>query len=169
MHRARLAILLAIASLLCAAPAFARPQFRSSGSHTIRRSIYPSPSLAHADLQSAIATARRQHKNVLLDFGANWCPDCVALDYYLHEQPNASMLARNFVLVHINVGRFNHNRDLARKYNIPLKKGIPALAVLNSHGRLLYSQTGGQFEDMHQMSPDSVTAFLNMWKPARSR
>lgn len=133
----------------------------------VHKVIYPNPGVAHAELQRAIAKAIREHKHILLDFGGNWCGDCKVLDYYFQEPPNASLLAGNFVLVDINVGHFDSNTDLARKYNIPLHKGVPALAVLNSHGRLLYSQTGGQFEDMRHMSPDSVTAFLNMWKPTR--
>jgi hypothetical protein len=38
--------------------------------------------------------------------------------------------------------------------------------VLNPHGRLLYSQRTGQFEDMRHMSPGAVTEFLQKWRPA---
>ena len=42
------------------------------------------------------------------------------------------------------------NLDLAGKYGVPLKKGVPALAVLSEHGALLYSQKNGEFEAMRQ-------------------
>jgi thioredoxin 1 len=46
---------------------------------------------------------------------------------------------------------------------------VPALAVLDSHGRLLYSQKAGEFEAMRGMQSGAVTEFLNTWKrtPAR--
>jgi hypothetical protein len=45
-----------------------------------------------------------------------------------------------------------------------LKRGVPALAVLDAHGHLLYSQKDGEFESMRRMDPGSVTEFLNKWK-----
>ncbi len=167
MHRTRIAVFAALAVALCISLPPARAQLGRYYASEIHNVIYPSPTVARADVQRAIARATRKHDRVLLDFGGNWCSDCVALYDYFHEPPNAGLLARNFVLVTINVGQLNRNVALAKKYDIPLKKGVPALAVLSSHGKLLYSQTGGQFNDMGRMSPDSVTAFLDMWKPDR--
>lgn len=129
------------------------------------RHIYSDTANAHADIKQALATAAREHKNVLLDFGGNWCGDCQVLDIYFHQPPNDTLLEKNFVLVDINIGRFDKNTDLAAKYGIPLKKGVPALAVLDSRGHLLYSQRNGEFEAMRSMDPQSVTAFLERWKP----
>lgn len=167
MQRIRTAVLTVLAFGCCAPAVFAQPQISRYYTAEVHKVIYPAPEVARTEIQHAIATATREHKRILLDFGGNWCGDCKVLDYYFHEPPNAGLLARNFVLVDINIGRFDSNVDLAKKYNIPLRKGVPALAVLTSRGKLLYSQTGGQFEDMSQMSPDSVTAFLDMWKPSR--
>lgn len=167
MLRIRIAALAVLAFGLCISPAIAQPQMGSYYFTEVHKVIYPSPALARPQIQRAIAAATRQHKRILLDFGGNWCGDCRVLDYYFHQPPNAGLLGRNFVLVDVNVGLYTHNLNLAKKYDIPLHKGVPALAVLNSHGKLLYSQTGGQFEKMSQMNPDSVTAFLDMWKPSR--
>ncbi|MGB7134456.1 MAG: thioredoxin family protein, partial [Acidobacteriaceae bacterium] len=103
---------------------------------------------------------------VILDFGGNWCGDCIVLNYYFHQAPNAQLLDSNFVLVEIDIGRYDHNLDIARQYEIPLKLGVPALAVLSPGGRLLYSQRNGEFEKMRRMDPSAVTQFLNRWKPA---
>jgi thiol:disulfide interchange protein len=128
------------------------------------RVIYPDPSQAGADLAAAIKTAQTTHKRVLLDFGGNWCGDCQVLDIYFHDQNNRALLESNFVLVHINVGHFDANQNLAARYDIPLKKGVPALAVLSEHGRLLHSQKTGEFEDMRHMESSSVTEFLTQWR-----
>lgn len=131
------------------------------------REIYPAPERARADIAAALKTAAAEHKHVILDFGGNWCGDCQVLDMYFHNEQNLPILKANFELVHVNVGHFDANTDIADKYEIPLHKGVPALAVLNGHGKLLYSQKGGEFESMRSMQPSSVTDFLVRWRPQR--
>jgi thiol:disulfide interchange protein len=131
------------------------------------RDIYPDPSHAKSDLAAALKTAAATHRRVLLDFGGNWCGDCQVLDLYMHDSKNQPLVEANFVVVHINIGRFDANQDLAEKYSIPLKKGVPALAVLSDRGALLYSQKSGEFESMRTMESSALTAFLVQWKPSR--
>ena len=131
------------------------------------RDIYPAPAQASADLAAALKTAAATHKRVLLDFGGNWCGDCQVLDIYIHDPANRPLLEANFVLVHINIGTMNANLDLAKRYGVPLEKGVPALAVLSDKGILLYSQKGGEFEAMRRMESSSVTSFLKQWEPNR--
>ena len=76
------------------------------------------------------------------------------------------MLNRNYEVVHIDVGEGDKNQDIMQQYNVPMKKGIPAIAVLDAHGKLLYSQQGGEFEKARALGPQDVLAFLNKWKPA---
>jgi thiol:disulfide interchange protein len=132
------------------------------------REIYPDPAQAPADLASALKVAAATHKRILLDFGGNWCGDCQVLDIYLHDPANRKTLEENFVLVHVNIGHMDANLDIAKRYEVPLDKGVPALAVLTSQGGLLYSQKNGQFEDMRNMQISSVTKFLEQWKPVSS-
>src|ERR1700722_15642126 len=129
------------------------------------RDIYPSSDQAKSDLAAALATAAETHKRVLLDFGGNWCTDCHVLDLYFHDPANKPLLDANYVLVHINVGRMNANVDIAERYQIPLRKGVPALAILGEHGEFPYSQKTGEFEAMRSMKSSSVTDFLTQWKP----
>ena len=154
----RYALLPALALTLCAicvAPAGA------AGRH-----IYPAPELAAADLAAGLQTAAAGHKRVLVDFGGDWCTDCQVLDLYLHDAANAALLAANYVLVHVNVGRMlERNLDIAEKLEIPLKKGVPALAVLEPDGRIVYSQKSGEFEAMRHMESAAVTGFLTQWRP----
>ncbi|SPE29020.1 Thioredoxin family homolog [Candidatus Sulfotelmatomonas gaucii] len=151
--------LFAIAGLLALAVAAA---------YSADRAIYPDPAQAKADLATALKTAAATHRHVLLDFGGNWCGDCQVLDIYFHDARNKPLLDSNFVLVHINVGYMDANLDLAQKYEVPLKRGVPALAVLSEHGALLYSQKNGEFEAMRSMQASSVTEFLVKWRPARA-
>ena len=133
-----------------------------------RIDIYPQAAQAAGDLQAALAQAAAQHKHVIIDFGGNWCTDCIVLDHYFHDDANKPLLESNYVLVHINVGHMNQNEDLAARYQVPLHKGVPALAVLDEKGSLLYSQKAGEFQTMRNMESASVTAFLTQWKRSKS-
>jgi thioredoxin 1 len=129
--------------------------------------IYPDPSQAKADIAAALKTAAATHRRVLLDFGGNWCGDCKVLDIYMHDDRNRHLVESNFVVVHVNVGHFEANADIAQKYGVPLKRGVPAMAVLSESGKLLYSQKNGEFEDMRSMESSSLTSFLIQWRPER--
>jgi len=131
------------------------------------RDIYPDPSQAKSDIGAALKTAAASHRRVLLDFGGNWCGDCIVLDMYLHNPDNRPILEANFVLVHVNVGHMDENMDIAARYQVPLDKGVPALAVLSEQGKLIYSQKGGEFEAMRRMQASAVTSFLVQWKPVK--
>lgn len=139
----------------------------SGTANSASRDIYPAPAQARADIAAALKTASATHKRVLLDFGGNWCGDCQVLDLYFHNAGNRPILDANYVLVHVNIGKMDANLDIAKKYGVPLERGVPALAVLSERGKLLYSQKGGEFEAMRRMESSSVTGFLVQWKPAR--
>jgi thiol:disulfide interchange protein len=130
------------------------------------RQIFPAPENAEADIASALQSAAATHKRVVLDFGGNWCVDCQVLEIYMHDAANLPILESNYVLVHVNVGQLDRNLDIAARYDIPIAKGVPALAVLDEQGTLLYSQRAGEFEAMARMHSKAVTSFLMQWKPA---
>jgi len=132
------------------------------------RIVYPDPSQASVEIAAALKTAAATHRRVLLDFGGNWCGDCQVLDLYFHDEKNLPILNANFVLVHVNIGHMDENVEIARKYDVPLERGVPALAVLSDHGKLLFSQKKGEFEAMRRMESSSVTEFLVQWRPARA-
>ena len=131
------------------------------------RDIYPDPAQTKTDLAAALKAAAGTHKRILLDFGGNWCGDCQVLDIYFHNSQNGAILEANFVLVHINVGQMDANLDIAKRYEVPVEKGVPALAVLSEKGQLLYSQKAGQFEAMRRLQASAVTDFLVQWKPVK--
>jgi len=129
-------------------------------------SIYNEQADAHHDVAAAISTAEGSKRNIVLIFGANWCGDCHALYEQMHKPELASIIEKNFVVVEIDLGRWDKNLDLAEKYHVPIKRGIPALAVLDPHGNLLYAMDQGQFADARSMSYESIKAFFEQWKPS---
>lgn len=142
--------------------------FAAGTARSATHDIYPDPAQGKIDLAGALKTAAATHRRVLVDFGGNWCGDCQVLDIYFHDPANRPILDANFVLVHVNIGRMDANLDIAKKYGVPLEKGVPALAVLSERGTLLYSQKGGEFEAMRRMESGAVTSFLVQWKPVHT-
>jgi thiol:disulfide interchange protein len=126
--------------------------------------IYSETADPKADIAAALKEAKSEHKRVIVDFGGDWCGDCQVLDIYFHQEPNAELLQKNFVLVHVWIGQqIDANLDVPAKYGVPIHKGVPALAVLAPDGKVIYSQKG-EFEDMRHMEASAVTEFLEKWK-----
>jgi thioredoxin-related protein len=132
---------------------------------TEKRDIYPANVDAEAEIAEALVNAAKTNRRVILVFGGNWCYDCHVLDAAFRSPEIAPTLNKNFVVVHVNIGEFDKNLNIADKYEVPLQKGVPASAVLESNGKLLFSQKRGEFEAARSMAMQDVLAFLNKWKP----
>jgi thioredoxin 1 len=122
---------------------------------------------AAADVQHALAAAQTDHKKVLLVFGANWCPDCRALDKAMHGS-SQHLIESEFDVVKIDVGNFDKNLTLANRYGNPIAKGIPAVVVVGSRDQVLYSTKGGELANAGQMTEQSIYDFLKQKVANRS-
>jgi thiol:disulfide interchange protein len=125
--------------------------------------IYPADADAGKELKEALTRAAVEKKRVLLVFGANWCYDCHVLDRALHEGEPGKIIAEKFLLIHVNIGEGEKNAELVKEYKIPLDKGVPAVAVLDSEGKLLYSSGQGEFEAARRMLKKDLLTFLQRW------
>jgi thioredoxin 1 len=149
-----LAIMLAASSTIC-----------FGQSVTKEKRIYDESADARAEIREALKRAGAEHKRVIVVFGANWCYDCRVLDAAFHRGDLAAILAANYEVVHVDIGKGEKNQDLAKRYEVPLSRGIPGLAVLDSNGKVIYSQKNGEFENARALAPQEFLAFLNKWKP----
>jgi ketosteroid isomerase-like protein len=130
----------------------------------MKKNIYPDDADAHAELHAAEQSAASQHKRVLLIFGANWCYDCHVLDLAFQRPDLAPVLAASYQVVHVDIGPDGKkNADLAKQFDVPLNKGIPALAVADADDKLVVSQKNGEFEDARSLTPQALLEFLNKW------
>jgi thiol:disulfide interchange protein len=147
-----------------ASPAAAPKRIPVTAPPAVKKHLYSAEADPKADIAATLKQARHEHKRVILAFGGDWCGDCQVLEIYLHQSPNLELFDKNFLLVHIDIGHKDKNLDLAEDYGVPINEGVPALAVLDANGEVLYSQKTGEFGDMRYMQPASVTDFLNKWK-----
>lgn len=131
----------------------------------MKKNLYPADADAHAEIKEAKEKAANAHKRLLLVFGANWCFDCHVLDLAFQRPDLAPILVANYEVIHVDLGpNEEKNADLVAKYEIPLNKGIPAIAVAESDGKLVVSQKNGEFEDARGLTPEVLLEFLNQWK-----
>jgi Thioredoxin-like len=130
--------------------------------------LYLAGADAKAEIKQALARAAKGQKRLLVVFGASWCYDCYVLDSAFHSADIQPLLDANFEVVHVDIGRGEKNTDLGTKYKIPFDKGIPAIAVVASDGKLLHSQQAGEFQSARTLTAEEFEAFLNEWKPARA-
>lgn len=161
-----------VATTMGWAGAFALGMAMVSGAGAQAPTFRPNPHLYSetadptADIAAAERLAQHEGKHILLEFGGNWCGDCQLLDFYYHQPPNAELLAQDYVTVHVDIGHIDRNLDVARRYNTPIDHGVPALAVLDAHGKVLYAQQPKEFE---HTTPEMLHALLERWKPVGGR
>ena len=136
---------------------------------TTSKNIYSAKADAHAEIKEALAKAVKEHKRVLVVFGANWCYDCHVLDLAFQREDVAPLLEDNFVVTHVDIGQGEKNQDLMQQYDVPMERGIPAIAVLDADGKLLFSQKKGEFEKARALAPEDLLDFLNKWKPSAKK
>jgi thioredoxin 1 len=121
---------------------------------------------AHATLQQGLDSARASGKDVLVVFGANWCEDCRQLDKALRGR-TASLIDARFVVVKIDIGNFDKNLDVVKRYGYPIGKGIPAAVVLNADDKVLYATRAGELADARHMGDEGIYDFFAKVVPAR--
>ena len=121
------------------------------------------------DLKTAEQVAQREHKNILLDAGSNWCGWCKLLDRTTHtDAALSSLLEKNFVVIHVNWSPENHNDSFFANY--PSVSGYPYFFVLDMKGKLLKAQPTDAFETDHNLSggynSERLQHFFRQWSPA---
>jgi len=99
--------------------------------------LYDPTADARADIATALAAAKADGKRVLLDFGADWCPDCHVLAAYMEGSAGRALIEPAFHVVRIDVGVFNHNLDIVQEYFD--MQGIPEVVVLDAAGKVVGS------------------------------
>jgi thioredoxin 1 len=128
--------------------------------------IYNEAADARAEIRQTLAQAAAAGVPVLVIFGANWCGDCRILDIAIKQGPSAPLVAREFKVVKVNVGRFDRNVDIAESYGVPLKNGIPAVVVLSPKNEVLYVTRDGELADARNMGENGIYEFFRKVTPA---
>ncbi len=116
-------------------------------------------------IAAALETAAKEHKRVLLMFGANWCGWCHKLHTLFEtDQSISDVLKANYVVVLIDVNK-GHNSAVDTRYGNPTQHGLPVIVILDADGKQLTTEDTGLLEEGDHHSPQKVLAFLKAWAP----
>ena len=125
--------------------------------------IYDESADGAKQIADALELARKEHKHVLLQFGANWCLPCHQLHKLFETDKNiAEELEKDYVVVMIDMNK-GHNKDVDTKYGNPMWLGLPAIVILDAAGKQLIKQDTRKLTEGDHHSPDQVVAFLKEW------
>ncbi|MEC7523487.1 MAG: thioredoxin family protein [Myxococcota bacterium] len=91
-----------------------------------------------ARILEARAQARESDRQVLLDFIADWCEDCREVVRLSKRHPARGVIEEKYVVVYVEVGRFDRHRHLIERYAIDR---IATLVVLDPESGERVAQT----------------------------
>jgi thioredoxin 1 len=126
-----------------------------------RLAVYDELADANRDVMAAVKQAAAERKLVLLVFGANWCPDCRAFDEDMNAADLGSLLAEHYVVVKVDVGRFKKNLDVAARYGMRLRKGIPAAVIVSAEDKTLLVVEGPKLGDLRGDGRPKVVKYFD--------
>lgn len=128
--------------------------------------LYDESANGDKQVADAVAIASKEHKRILLQFGANWCGWCRKLHALFEADASINKTLKNgYVAVLIDVNG-DRNNDLVAKYDAK-DYGLPFLVVLESDGKHLITKHSDDFEDGDHHDPQKVLAFLQEWAPKK--
>jgi thiol:disulfide interchange protein len=130
---------------------------------------YPYDENANADavVNAALAKAHAEHKLAFIDLGGNWCGDCRVLAALMNEPDFQSFLDAHYVLVTVDVGRFNKNLQVPGRWNAvdEMKNGgVPAILIVDPKtNKLVDAGHTAALEDSRHMTPQGIMDWFAQW------
>jgi thioredoxin-related protein len=123
-----------------------------------------------ADLKNAIEQAKKENKQILIQFGGNWCPWCLRFHALVKGVPRVdSLMKENYIYLLLNVPREKEKRDMTlfRDFNFPNRFGYPVFVILNQEGNQIHTQDSDAFEyqskEVKGYDTTKVVRFLSLW------
>lgn len=121
---------------------------------------------AQAKIEELITKAKKEHKNIILQGGGNWCIWCIRFDEFWHQDPELKQLVEaNYLYYHLNWSPENKNKALFKKYGDPGKKyGYPVFIILDADGNQLDTQSSAVLESGKSYDREKVKEFFEKWQ-----
>lgn len=113
---------------------------------------------AKAQIDAAFARARQSGKRVLIDFGGNWCPDCRILAGVMTLPSVAGFVSDHFEVVTVDIGRLDHNVDVAQAHGASKIWGVPWLVIAEPDGQVVSSSP--DVTDEKHTTPQAMVDWL---------
>jgi thiol-disulfide isomerase/thioredoxin len=118
---------------------------------------------ARAEVEAALAAAKVDGKRVLIDYGADWCPDCHSLAAVMDSPAGLALIDASYHVVRVDIGYWDHNLDVAADYGQAIANGVPAVVVVDGAGKVVGSTADGSLANARAMTADDILAILARW------
>ncbi len=115
-------------------------------------------------IKEAAATAAKEGKHVLIQYGGNWCSWCIKFDAFCKADTAISrIISQNYIPVKLNYDPSNKN-DAANEYlGNPTRFGFPVFIILDGKGTVLHIQDSALLEEGKGYSKEKVSRFFMNW------
>lgn len=129
--------------------------------------IYNPKADAQADVDAAVAKAKKEKKHVFIQVGGNWCIWCIRFHDLVNATPALKeLLNTNYEVVLLNMSPENKNEAILKKFNNPGRFGFPVFLILDGDGKLIHTQNSAYLEEDKGHSAKKITDFLKNWNYA---
>lgn len=126
--------------------------------------IYNPKANAQAELDAAVAKAKKNAKHVFVQVGGNWCVWCIRFHDLIAQDKNLSnYLNQHYEVVLVNYSPENKNEAVMKRLKNPGRFGFPVFVVLDGNGEVIHLQNSAYLESGNGHSPKLVLDFLKNW------
>jgi thiol-disulfide isomerase/thioredoxin len=135
------------------------------------RQVYDPSIDARAAFEQSVLRAKREHKQLLVMLGGNWCQWCLALDDLMQDDAKLhEYLEQHFVVLKLDSAGA---KELDDAWGKPTHNGVPVLVFVDDAGTVEHVQETESLELWHGRvlghDPRRVLAVLERWSHSGAR
>jgi thioredoxin-related protein len=118
-------------------------------------------------IRDAVSLAKKDGKNVLIQYGGNWCGWCIKFDAFCKGDTTISrLISSNYIPVKLNYDPVNKNEAANVYLGNPVRFGFPVFIIIDGNGKVLNIQDSALLEAGSGYDQKKVIRFFSNWTVA---
>ncbi|MCG8412462.1 MAG: thioredoxin family protein [Bacteroidales bacterium] len=115
-------------------------------------------------IQEAVAKAKKENKQVLIQVGGNWCKYCIKLHNWINDDVFVkSTIDKYYVYIDVNYSNKNKNFEAMKFLRWPQRFPFPSLYIISNKGEVLHTQKITPLTTKNEYDTEKFIAFLKEW------
>lgn len=115
-------------------------------------------------IKEAVSKAKLQGKQVLIQYGGNWCSWCIKFDAFCKaDTAIMRVINSNYVPVKLNYSPENKNESANAYLGNPMRFGFPVFIIVDGNGKVLHIQDSALLEEGKGYNQLKVLGFFRNW------
>jgi thiol:disulfide interchange protein len=111
-------------------------------------------------VDQALRKSKILNKILMVEFGGDWCEDCVVLNRNLEAVGVRDYFQTHFILLRVEVDQSDRNLDVAKSMDAGVEHGVPTAVFFGPDGARIGATNKGELEPSRDYKPDQILAFL---------